>query len=102
MHRRNANPRNEGEAQARTRALHPSSDRSFEAKTRAFDAIAKMRHDGFSLDAASREAGTTAATVRKYLPAALRQSKAGRWIATKSDRYIRLLSLPGPHGPVTV
>jgi hypothetical protein len=81
---------------------NPSSDRSFEAKKRAFDAVARMRHDGLSLDAASREAGTTPATVRHYLPAALRQSKTGRWVATKSDRYVRVLSLPGAHGPVTV
>jgi len=61
-----------------------------------------MRHDGLSLYAASREAGTTPATVRHYLPAALRRSKTGRWVATKSDRYVRLLSLPGAHGPVIV
>jgi hypothetical protein len=78
------------------------SDRSFEAKRRAFHTIARMRHDGLSIEAASREEGTTPATVRKYLPAALRRSKAGRWVATKSDRYIRLLSLPGAHGPVMV
>ncbi len=80
----------------------PSSDRAFEAKKRAFHTIARMRHDGLSLDAASHEESTTPATVKKYLPAALRLSKPGRWVATKSDRYVRLLSLPGPHGPVTV
>jgi hypothetical protein len=61
-----------------------------------------MRHDGLSIDAASREEGTTPATLKKYLPAALRRSKSGRWVATKSDRYVRLLSLPGAHGPVIV
>src|SRR5713101_6746498 len=87
---------------SRPRVDNPSSDRSFEAKKRSFDAVAKMRHDGLSLYAASREAGTTPATVRHYLPAALRRSKTGRWVATKSDRYVRLLSLPGAHGPVIV
>jgi hypothetical protein len=77
------------------------SDRSFEAKKRAFDAVAKMRHDKLSLEAASRDAGTKASTVRKYLPAALRR-KSGRWIATKSDSYVRVLRIPGPQGPVTV
>jgi hypothetical protein len=86
----------------RRRGDNPSSDRSFEAKKRAFDAVARMRHDDLSLDAASREAGTTPATVRHYLPAALRRSKTGRWVTTKSDRYVRLLSLPGAHGPITV
>jgi hypothetical protein len=52
--------------------------------------------------AASREEGTTPSTVKKYLPQALRKTKSGRWIATKSDGYLRLLSLPGPHGPVIV
>jgi len=55
-----------------------------------------------SIQAASKEEGTTPATVKKYLSAALRRSKSGHWIATKSDRYVRLLSLPGAHGPVIV
>jgi len=61
-----------------------------------------MRRDCLSISAASRDAGTTPATIKKYLPAALRRSKTGRWVATKSDRYTRFLSLPGPQGPVTV
>ena len=78
------------------------SDRAYEAKQRAFHAVARMRHDHLSIEAASRDEGTTPATIKKYLPAALRRSKSGRWIATKSDRYVRLLSLPGAHGPVIV
>jgi hypothetical protein len=78
------------------------SDRAFEAKQRSFHAIAGMRHDDLSLDAAAREEGTTIATVKKYLPATLRKSRTGHWVVTKSDNYVRLLSLPGPHGPVTV
>jgi lambda repressor-like predicted transcriptional regulator len=78
------------------------SDRSFEAKNRAFHVIARMRHDGVSLRDAAREENTTGATVRKHLPRAFRRSKSGEWVVTKSDRYVRLLSLPGPHGPVTV
>jgi hypothetical protein len=61
-----------------------------------------MRGDGLSIEAASREEGTTPATVKKYLPAALRRSKSGRWVATKSDRYIRLIRLPDVHGPSIV
>ena len=59
-----------------------------------------MRHGRLSLNQAANEAGTTAASVRKYVPAALRRSKSGRWVATKSDRYMRVLSLPGANGPV--
>jgi hypothetical protein len=78
------------------------SDRAYEAKQRAFHAIATMRLKGLSIEDASRQEGTKPATVKKYLPAALRRSKSGRWVARKSDRYLRLLSLPGPHGPVMV
>lgn len=88
---------------SRTKKLSSeSSDRSFEVKNRAFHAIARMRHDGLSLRDAAREESTTPATVKKFLPSALRRSKSGQWMATKSDRYVRLLSLPGPHGPVMV
>lgn len=79
-----------------------TSDRAFEAKQRAFHAVARMRSSGLSLNAATREEGTTAATVKKYLPAALRQSKRGTWTATKGDRYIRTVILPSLHGHVTV
>ena len=84
------------------RTTQVSSDRSFEAKNRSFHAVARMRHDGLSPLQAAQEEGTTIATIRKYLPDALRRSKTGAWIVTKSDRYVRLISLPGAHGPVTV
>ena len=93
MRRRNTKSGNERQA---------LSDRTFESKKRAFEAVRSMRHDGLSLGAAARDAGTTAKTIKKYLPAALRRSKGGRWVATKSDGYTRFLSLPGPQGPVTV
>ena len=76
------------------------SDRAFEAQKRSFHAVARMRRDGLSLIAAAHEEGTTPATVKKYLPAALRRSKTGQWVATKSDRYVRVILLPGAHGPV--
>jgi hypothetical protein len=78
------------------------SDRAFETQKRVFEALAKMRHLGFSLNQAAQESGTTAASVRRYAPAALRRSKGGRWVVTKSDRYVRVLSLPGANGPVIV
>ena len=54
------------------------------------------------MEVAAHEAGTTVSTILKYLPGALRKAKNGRWVVTKSDRYVRMVSLPGPHGPVTV
>jgi len=74
----------------------------FEAKKRTFHAIARVRHDGHSPSQAASDEGTTLATIKKYLPATLRKTRTGRWVVTKSDRYVRLLSLPGPHGPVIV
>jgi hypothetical protein len=61
-----------------------------------------MRHEGVSLDVAARDAGTTPASVRKYLPDALQRDKSGHWVATESDPYVRDLTIPGPHGPVRV
>ena len=84
------------------KADRPLSDRAFEARQRGFHAVARMRHDGLSPSAAAREAGTTLPTIRRHLPAVLRKSKTGRWVVTKSDRYVRFLSLPGLHGPITV
>jgi hypothetical protein len=94
--------RRTGESKTRRANSRSETDRSFEAKKRAFQAVNTMRRDGVSLPDAARGQGTTPATIKRYLPAALRKSKAGRWVATKSDRYVRILSLPGPHGPVTV
>src|SRR5206468_1654695 len=77
-------------------------DRSFEARNRAFHALSRMRRDNVSLWEAAGVEQTTPDTVQKYLPAALRRSKSGQWHATKSDKYVRYLTLPGPHGPVRV
>src|SRR5436189_1899010 len=62
------------------------SDRSFEARNRAFHALSRMRRENLSLWEAASTEETTAETVRKYLPAALRR-KFGKWVATKSDNY---------------
>ena len=49
------------------RARQPVSDRAFEAKQKAFHAVARMRSNGLSLTAASHEEGTTPASVKKFL-----------------------------------
>ena len=74
MARQNKVPRSK-RSRTRQRNQDLSSDRAFEAKKRAFDAVAKMRHDKVSPDAASRPAGTTLATVRKYLPCHVAQDQ---------------------------
>jgi hypothetical protein len=84
------------------RELSDLPDRSFDARTRALHALARMRRENISLREASSSEETTPETVRKYLPAALRQSKSGRWHATETDQFLRYLTLPGPRGPVVV
>ena len=90
--------------QNRTRlvSILDADDRSFEARNRALHAIATMRREGISLTHAAREEHVSPETVKKYLPAAMRRSKSGQWFATKSDKYVRLLWLPGTDGFVPV
>jgi hypothetical protein len=83
-------------------SLNKMSDREFEMRNRALRTLSRMRRGKLSLGAAAREEGTTPATVKRLLPKSLRRSKSGRWLATKDDHYVRVLRLPGAHGPVTV
>ena|SRR6266567_7185613 len=78
------------------------SDKEFEARTRASHALSRMRRDHLSLNDAAEEEGTTPTKIKKYFPKALRRKKPGVWVATKNDRYVRAVRLPGVHGPVTV
>jgi hypothetical protein len=87
MRRRNAIPRNERERQSRNRALH---------------ALADMRH-GASPSQAARANGVTVRTIKKYVGRALLQDRpGGRIRATKSDRFVRYLQIPGLHGPIDI
>lgn len=87
MRRRNVIPRNEREMQARNRALH---------------ALAAMRH-GASISRAARENGVTPRTIKRYAgPALVQDRPRGRIRATKSDRLVRYLQIPGLHGPIEV
>jgi hypothetical protein len=55
---------------------------------------------GDTLSKAARDNGVTARTVKRYAGSALVQSRAGGRIrATKSDRLVRYLQIPGPDGP---
>jgi len=84
MLKRNSNSRNQREMLARERVL---------------GAVYAMRR-GASLSRATRENGVTPRTVRRYASAALVQDRpGGRIRATKSDRLIRYLVIPGPDGP---
>jgi hypothetical protein len=73
-------------------------DKQRQDYTSAVNAVAKMRADGLSLPKAARAVGIDAKTVRRLAGPALRKDKRGRWTATKRDRLVRVLSVPGPRG----
>jgi hypothetical protein len=72
------------------------------AGLRAFKVLSAMR-DGESLSRAARDNGVTIRTVKRYVGSALVQDRpGGRIRATKSDRLVRYLQIPGPHGPIDI
>lgn len=76
------------------------SERSFAARDRALHAFADIRRGASASDAA-RDNGVTVRTIRKYVGSALVQDRpGGRILATKSDRLLRHLQIPGPFGPI--
>jgi len=55
---------------------------------------------GDSFSKAARDNGVSTRTVRRYTGSALVQDRSGGRIrATKSDRLVRYLQIPGPDGP---
>ena len=72
-----------------------------EARQRAFDALREMRVHDLSLSAASRRAGTTPQTVRRYAGSSLRRS-GGRYRATRSDRAYQRMAVLSTEGLVDV
>jgi hypothetical protein len=61
-----------------------------------------MRH-GASLSQAARDNGVSERTIKKYIGSALLQDRpGGRIRATKSDRFVRYLQIPGPHGQIEI
>jgi hypothetical protein len=58
---------------------------------------------GASFSEAARNNGVTSRTIKKYVGSALLQHRpGGRIRATKSDRFVYYLQIPGPHGPVEI
>jgi len=76
-----------------------SSDRSQAARGRALKALSAMRR-GDTLSRAARDNGVTIRTIKRYAGSALVQDRpGGRIRATKSDRLVRYLQIPGTDGP---
>jgi len=75
------------------------SERSQRARERAVQALAAMRR-GDTLSRAARDNGVTIRTLKRYIGSALVQDRpGGRIRATKTDRLVRYLQIPGPDGP---
>src|SRR4051812_21084450 len=68
------------------------------ARERALKALWAMRQ-GESLSQAARDNGVTTRTVKRYVGSALIQDRpGGRIRATKNDRLVRYLQIPGFDG----
>jgi hypothetical protein len=81
-------------------ALSKLTERSFSARARSQHALNVMRR-GASLSTAARDNRVSAPTIKKYVGSALVQDRpGGRIRATKGDRFVRNLQLPGLQGPV--
>jgi hypothetical protein len=68
-----------------------------QARSRALNAVAQMRASGMSLTEAARHAGTTPATVHRYVAPAL-TSRGNRVVATGGDRLYRRMTVLTPQG----
>jgi len=88
----------------KTRQIPASSlaRRSDAARNRALKALWAMRR-GVTFSKAAKENGVTPRTVKRYVGSALVQDRpGGRFRATKNDRLVRYLQIPGPNGPIKV
>lgn len=88
----------------KTRTVLPSRlpARSFAARDRALHALGDMRH-GASPSQAARDNGVTVRTIKKYVGGAILQDRpGGRLRASKTDRLVRYVQIPGPFGPVEI
>ena len=69
------------------------------ARERSLKALWAVRQ-GDTLSRAARDNGVTIRTIKRYLGSALVQNRpGGRIRATKSDRLVRYLQIPGSNGP---
>ena len=73
--------------------------RSQETWSRVAHVIAKMRSGSLSLTRAAREVGISRDAVKRWAKTALRKNTAGRYVAKKTDRLLRVLQIPGKDGP---
>ena len=86
----------------RSLSLAELPERSHSARDRSLRALWDIRH-GASPTQAARDNRVTTRTIKKYVGAALLQERpGGRIRATKSDRFVRYMQIPGAHGPIEI
>jgi hypothetical protein len=81
-----------------TRTAGQYSERFVDRSSRVLDAISKMRDNKLSLNKASKEAGISPSTVKRWAGSALQKRSNGKWVAKKSDSLLRILTIPAPGG----
>jgi hypothetical protein len=101
--RRGKRQKRTSETVSKTFRRKPSSKnlprRSQSARDRALAALRSVRH-GATLSHAAHDNGVTTRTMWRYVGRELVQDRqGGRIRATKSDRLVRYLVIPGPDGP---
>jgi hypothetical protein len=74
------------------------SEKFQSAVRRATEALSKMRKDGLSLRAASRESGISPASVTRWAGSALKKAPNGRYVARPGDQLLRVMKIPTPAG----
>ena len=67
--------------------------------TQALSVLGRMRSSRVSLQRAAKDAALSDRTARRLLGTALRRTATGRYVATESDDFFRLLVIPGLRGP---
>lgn len=86
----------------RKQTLRPYNRHQAQARERSLKALSAMRR-GASISRAGRENGVTPRTIKRYVGSALVQDRpGGRIRATKTDRLVRYLQIPGVHGPIEI
>jgi hypothetical protein len=86
-------------ARSRKQLAPNRTQRNESARERALAALSDIRR-GNTLSRAARENGVTPRTIRRDAGSALAQDRpGGRIRATKADRLVRYLVIPGPDGP---
>lgn len=89
-------------SKARAISVSRRVHRNNAARERVLKALWAMRR-GDPLSRAARDNGVTIRTVKRYAASALVQDRpGGRIRATKSDRLVRYLQIPGTDGPKDV